>query len=121
MENLLRLRVLDDAGRAYTRAASRTVWLSLALSTTGSLSCFFARDVRTLDSGIYSSCPVCLAVHCSVSVCRLRSTGFWILLGEDLQKMSVFLCNAWFDSGYMFIRQSPEAVCHFLRESGLGS
>ena len=41
MENLWPLRVLDDAGRAYTRAASRTVWLSLALSTTGSLFVFF--------------------------------------------------------------------------------
>ena len=82
---------------------------------------FFARDVRTLDSGIYSSCPVYLAVHCSVSVCRLRSTGFWILLGEDLQKMSVFCAMLGSTAGYMFIRQSPEAVCHFLRESGLGS
>ena len=51
----------------------------------------------------------------------LEKYRIWDSSGRRPPENVRILCNAWFDSGYMFILQSPEAVRHFLRESGLGS
>ena len=53
---------------------------------------------------IISMSPLYLAVTCSVSGCCLRSTGNFVTSGKCFRIQR----NAWFDSGYMFMRQSME-------------
>ena len=54
--------------------------------------------------------------RCVPFCCRYGSEGqfsatkFWILLGDYFWKMFRILRNAWFDSGFMLMRQTTEAL-----------
>ena len=85
----------------------------------------FARVVRTGKSGHYFNEPLVSGSHLF---------GIWVL-PEEYRKIGIFWemisgkCfriqrSAWFDSGYMFMRQSTEAfgrISHILREGGFRS